>query len=165
MTCCVVLRLWDQHLKEDVRHCNLLHFSNHANSYNPSQNFLWQIWKCRHIFWVVKKLQLLEEAIPLNIHWVHCLRYLGPPYAIQCIYIGQNWKTLNGVFIKILNCILNSFFLFFPFKFSMPKRIGFWKINHKSKTYWLLRFIGGKNVKSFQKVQNGWSLFVCDLKL
>ena len=36
-------------LKEDVRHCNLLHFSNHANSYNPSQNFWWRIWKCRHI--------------------------------------------------------------------------------------------------------------------
>ena len=34
---------------EDVCHCNLLHFSNHANSYNPSQNFWWRIWKCRHI--------------------------------------------------------------------------------------------------------------------
>ena len=32
-----------------MRHCNLLHFSNHANSYNPSQNFWWRIWKCRHI--------------------------------------------------------------------------------------------------------------------
>ena len=124
--------------------CNLLHFINHANSYNPSQNFLWRIWKCRHIFWVVKKLQLLEEAIPLNIHWVHCLRSPGTP---TCNPMYLHWPKLkNSQWGFYQNFELHFKFIFFPFNFSMPKRIGFWKINHKSKTYWLLWFIEEKKM-------------------
>ena len=66
------------------------------------------------------------------------------------ITLAKIEKTLNRV---LQNFELHfKFILFFPFNFSMPKRIGFWKIDCKSKLYWLLRF-GGKNVKLLEKVQ------------
>ena len=72
MLCCVAAlgpALHGQSLKEDVRHCNLLHCSNHANSYNPSQNLLMTNMKMSSYFGLWKKLQLLEEAIPI-VCWV-----------------------------------------------------------------------------------------------
>ena len=97
------------------------------------------------IFWVVEKASTSGGGYS-TYHLLGSLFKItwDPQMQIQCICIGQKWKNPLQVFIKILNCILNSFFPFFLLTFQCPKRIGFWKINHKSKMYWLLWFIGEK---------------------
>ena len=63
------------------------------------------------------------------------------------------------------NFELHFKFIFFLFllTFQCQNGLVFEKLTISPKRIGYLGF-GGKNVKVFQKVQNGWSLFVCDKK-
>ena len=85
--------------------CNLLHCSNHANSFNLSQNILMTNMKCRHIFWVWKSFNSYRRLFHL-----HSMGFLfkvsGTP---ECHPMCLHWSKLKKLSMGSLSKFWTAF--------------------------------------------------------